>query len=160
MDVEKTQIRRAEPGDEELLAKDFWHPLAKEMEKYHEVNRLKKNAEEDAVSAFEDRIKDESYTFFFLEIDSEEVGYISLEEGNRSSREEEEYMAVIGLFVKERYREEGLGTELMSRAKEFAQEKDVDYMMVSAEWQNDRARKFYNENGFEEKKVKFVQMVD
>ena len=156
MDVE---IRKAEIEDAELLGKNFWHPLAEEMREYHKVNRLEENAAKEAVNGFKDRLKDESYEFFFLEQDGKEIAYISLERGERPTRELGKYIEVIGLYVKEEYRGEGIGTQLMSKARRYAEEKEADYMTVSAEWKNEKAREFYLKNGFEEKKVKFVRML-
>jgi GNAT superfamily N-acetyltransferase len=157
MDV---NIRKAEEDDAELLAKEFWHPLAEEMEKYHEINELRSKVEENAVAEFEDRLEDDKYEFFFLEVDGEEVGYVSLEKGERESREIGDYVAVIGLFVKEGFRGEGYGTKLIGKAKSYAENVGADYITVSAEWENEKARDFYLENGFEEKKVKFVQILE
>lgn len=157
MDVE---IRRAEEGDEELLAKEFWHPLATEMDKYHKVNELEEGAEKKAVEGFRDRLENDSYEFFFLEVDGEEIAYMSLEKGERSTRKLGRYIAVIDLYVKKGFRGEGYGTQLIEKAQKYAEEEDADYMMVAAEWENERAREFYLKNGFEEKKVKFVKMLD
>lgn len=159
MDVEETSIRRGEPGDEELLAKDFWHPLAKEMEKYHEVNKLKENADNMAVEGFHDRLTDDKFDFYFLSFGGEEVGYASLKNGKRETREKEDFVEITGLYIKEDYRSKGLGTKLLRKARKHAEERDADYLTVSAEWNNEKARRFYTKNDFREKKVKYVQLL-
>lgn len=44
--------------------------------------------------------------------------------------------------------------------KEKASECDTDYLEVSCEWNNGGARRFYEENGFTEKRVTFIQELD
>jgi len=130
------------------------------MENYHEVNELREEAAENGVDELEERIEDDKYSFFFLEVEGEKIGYISLMEGERPSRKMENYVAIIGLYVKEGFRGEGYGTELIEKAREYALEVQADYIMVSAEWKNQRAREFYRDKGFEEKKLKLIQVVD
>ncbi|MFB6100271.1 MAG: GNAT family N-acetyltransferase [Candidatus Nanohalobium sp.] len=154
------EIREAEEEDAELLAEDFWLPLAREMEDYHEVNELDDDAGETAVDGFQDRLEDGKYRFFFLELDGEEVGYVSLERGERETREHGKCIAIVGIFVKEGFRGEGYGTRLMEKAREYAEELDADYIVVEAEWDNSGARKFYSEKDFDEKKVRYVKMLE
>jgi len=154
------EIRKAELGDEQKLAEEFWHPLGEEMEDYHPANELKEDCAEDAPEEFRKRIKDEKYSFFFLELEDEEIAYISLEKGKRPSRKLEDYIDIVGIYVKKGFRDQGYGTKLIEKAKEISEESEAKYLTVSAEWENEEAREFYNKTGFEEKKVKFIQMVD
>lgn len=157
MDVE---VRKAEEEDAELLAEEFWHQLAKEMEDYHEVNELKEEADKRAVKGFKDRLNDNTYEFFFLEVNGEEIAYISLEKGERSTRKLSKYIAIIDLYVKQGFRGEGYGTRLIEEAQKYAEDKNADYMMLAAEWENERAQEFYSKNGFDEKKIEFIKMLN
>ena len=153
------EIRKAEIGDEEILAKQFWHPLAKQMEDYHPANKLKEDAAEEGVGEFRERIENNKYSFYFLEDDEMEIGYISIEKGDRVSRKLDKYIEILGLYVKKGFRGQGYGTKLIEKAREIAKDLEADYITVSAEWKNEEARKFYKEKGFEEKQVEFVQVV-
>ena len=150
------KIRKAEIGDEQKIAEKFWHTLGKEMEDYHSANELKESAEEEAVEKFGERIEDEKYSFYFLMEDGEEIGYISLEKSQRASWKLDKYVEILGVYVKKDFRDQGHGTKLIEKAGEVAKDLEADYMTVSAEWENKGARKFYQENGFDQKQVKFI----
>jgi ribosomal protein S18 acetylase RimI-like enzyme len=151
------EIVRASEADAEVLERDFWFPLAKEIEEYHEINELEESAEEDAVEKFEERLAKEDFLYFFIESEGEKVGYIGLKQGETPSRKMEKFLAVKELFVKEGFRGQGYGTRLLEKAEEVAEERGKDYLMVSAEWENEGARKLYERMGFKEKKVKYVK---
>lgn len=154
------EITEAKKGDEEEIAKDFWHPLGKQMEKYSELNKLKQCAVEDALKAFRKQLEEKEYRHFFLEQDGERKGLITIKIDNRPSREKGKLLEIINLYVKDEYRSQGLGTEMIEHAKELAREKDCDFIRTSAEWKNNGARSFYEKNGFEEKQVKYVDKLD
>lgn len=44
--------------------------------------------------------------------------------------------------------------------RKIAEEQGSDYLKVSSEWSNRQARKFYKENGFNEKQVVFTQKLE
>ncbi|MFT4250059.1 MAG: GNAT family N-acetyltransferase [Candidatus Woesearchaeota archaeon] len=54
------------------------------------------------------------------------------------------------ILAREKYRREGIGTQLMNKIKEHAQELGVRGISVNTGSQTTWARKFYEKNGFEE----------
>lgn len=154
------EIREAEHGEEQKLAEEFRIPLAREMEEYSELNHLEENPLESVTESFREILEKENQIPFILEIDGEEVGYMLLKKGEKSSRKHNEYLAVIDLFVKEGYRNNGYGTALIEKAEKIAEQEDRDYLMISAEWDNEAAQKLYRNQEFEEKKVTFTKKLD
>lgn len=154
------EIREAESEDAELIAKDFWHPLGKEMENYSELNELKEDADEEAIEEFRKQLEDDKHRIFLLEEGSEEVAFITVKIDERPSRKNGKYLAIINLYVKKGYRGQGYGTKLVEKSRQVAQKENRDYIMVSSEWENERARKFYEKLGFEPKKVKYTESLD
>lgn len=152
----KMKIREADNDDIEVLS-ELWYSLAKGMEEYSELNELKSTAKEDSRNGFSKLFEDEDTTIFLMETDDDAIGYMILQEGEHSSRVHENYVSIVDLFVKEGYRSQGYGTEMIGKAEKYAEQQDCDYLKVSSEWENREARKFYERNNFEEKKVEYTK---
>lgn len=127
------------------------------MEQYSELNELKDTAKQDSRDGFSRLFEDEDTTIFLLETEDEVIGYLILQEGKHPSRTYKNYVSVVDLFVKEGYRSQGYGTEMIEKAEEYAEQQDCDYLKVSSEWENKEARKFYKRYDFEEKKVEYTK---
>ena len=149
-------IREADKGDIETLSK-LWYKLAKGMEQYSELNELKDDVESESEEGFTKLLDDEDTTIFLLEAEEEVAGFMVLQEGEHPSRTHEKYISIVDLFVEGRYRSKGYGTEMMEKAEEYAEKQGCDHLKVSAEVENTEARKFYEKNGFRQKKVKYVK---
>jgi ribosomal protein S18 acetylase RimI-like enzyme len=149
-------IREAERDDIETLS-ELWYSLAEGMEQYSELNELKDTAKEDSREGFSKLFEDEDTTIFLLETEDEAIGFMVLQEGEHPSRTHENYVSIVDLFVKEDYRSQGYGTEMIEKAEVYAEQQECDYLKVSSEWKNKEARKFYKRNDFEEKKVEYVR---
>lgn len=152
------ELLEAGKDDVQVLA-ELWHSLAEEMEKYSELNEICEGSQKTAEKSFREILdKDEGKIFLIKE--GEIAGYTSIEHGRHESRKISRYTEIIDLFVKKDYRSQGIGSETVEEIKSIADQNDSEYLKVSAEWKNSRARKFYTENGFKEKQVKFVQRLD
>lgn len=137
---------------------ELWFDLAKGMEKYSEFNNIIYDRPEDVdKNAFIEQFKDKDYTYYLLRIDGENIGFITLKEGEHPSREYNSYTQIVNLFIREGFRNQGYGSEAVEKVKKIAKDNGSDHLKVSSEWNNEGARKFYNDNGFEEKQVTFVQ---
>jgi ribosomal protein S18 acetylase RimI-like enzyme len=152
-------IREATPGEGALIAAEFWYPLAEQMEPYSELNELTDDAVEKATAEFEDLLEaDDRYDFFYEE-DGAPVGYVSVEVGVRPTRKLGRYADVVDLYVKADYRGEGRGTALLERVESVAEDEDCDVLRVSAEWENDAARRLYERFGYERRQVEYTKTV-
>lgn len=151
-----------EAGKEELDTYiELWFSLAKGMEKYSDLNHLVYNeACEVSEDGFIEHFESEEYTYYLIKEDNEIIGFITLKEGEHPSREYSKYTRIVNLFIKEEYRSQGYGSKSIGKVKEIAVEQGSDHIKVSAEWDNEKARNFYKENGFEEKQVDFTQKLE
>jgi len=149
-------IQEAGKEDIEVLS-ELWYSLAKEMEKYSELNDLKSSAKENSRDGFYNLLEDEDTKIFLLEIEDEIVGYMILQEGKHPSRTHEKYISIVDLFVEKEYRSQGYGTEMMEKAEQYAEKQGCDHLKVSAEVKNTEARKFYEKNGYTQKQIKYVK---
>ncbi|MFC7203787.1 GNAT family N-acetyltransferase [Haloferax namakaokahaiae] len=140
---------------------DYWYSLATDMEQYGETNEVAYDGvDEVAEDGFHEHFEDENITDYLVEDDGETVGFVTLRIGTHPSRTYERYTHIVNLFVEAEYRSQGYGSEVVERVKELAQANDCDHLKVSCEWHNDGARRFYEDTGFEEKQVTFVQTLE
>jgi ribosomal protein S18 acetylase RimI-like enzyme len=150
------KLQKAEKDDIEILS-ELWHKLAKGMEQYSELNELKDNAKKESRNGFSKLLKDEDTTIFLLEVEDKVAGYMILQEGEHPSKTHEKYIPIVDLFVEEEHRGQGYGTEMMEKAEEYTERQDCDHLKVSVEVRNTEARKFYEKNGYRQKKVRYVK---
>ncbi len=152
-------IRRAREDEIDLLAEEFWYPLAKMMEKYSDLNKLAEDAVEKSKDGFEEILQGDKHTVFILEDSDEKLGFMMLREEESPTREHGRSVKIVDLYIKEGHRSQGYGTELVKKAREYAREKNFDYIRVSSEWENHKAREFYEKKGFTKKQVEYVDKV-
>lgn len=145
-------------GKEELDSYiELWFSLAKEMEKYSELNEIiYGNSEEVSKDGFIEQLESDKYTYYLIEEDSETIGFLVLKLDKHASRKYSQYTKIVNLFIKEDQRNQGYGTKAVEEVKQIAQENDSDHVKVSSEWENKGARKFYKDNGFNEKQIEFA----
>lgn len=153
-------IREATREDAHLLATEFWHPLATQMEAYSDLNELRDDAADHAIDGFETMLEREDVSVFLRELDDDPVAFVTVELGDHPSRERGQYAAINDLYVKEPHRGDGHGTALVERAEALADAEDCDFLEVSAEWENDPAREFYRDRDYEPKQVTFAKPLD
>ncbi|MFW5963998.1 MAG: N-acetyltransferase family protein [Natronomonas sp.] len=154
------RIREAEPGEGKMVAEAFWYPLAERMERYSELNALAEDALDAAIEGFEALLEDENRLVLLLEDEDTEVGFVAVEFGEHPTREKDGYASVTDLYIKEGFRGRGYGTRLLQRVEALAAAEGCAYLDVSAEWENDEARAFYENAGYEEKQVTYAKPLD
>ncbi|WP_276258526.1 GNAT family N-acetyltransferase [Haloglomus litoreum] len=152
-------IREATVGDAALIAEEFWYPLAQEMEPYSALNELCEDALERATAGFEELLAADQRWDFLLETDGAAVGYVSAEADTRATRTHDSYLAIPDLYVKPGFRGEGHGTALLERVERLAEVEGCEFITLGTEWANDRARAFYEANGYEPKQVEYAKLV-
>jgi len=155
-------IREATVEDAETVAREFWHPLAKHVEQYSELNAVRDDAADHAVDEFEDRIAGDDHLIFLLEADDAEapVACITADFGDHPSRKHGDHLYISALHVKEGHRGNGYGSALLEHVEAIADREDCDFLKVSAEWPNQPARTLYETRGYEPKQVTYTKPLD
>lgn len=82
------RIRKAKPEEAEIVAKDFWKPLAEMMTQYSKMNELEEDAAEHGVDGFRKLIEKENSGVLLLEREGEDIGFLSFERGKGKPRRE------------------------------------------------------------------------
>ena len=140
---------------------EYWYRLASEMEPYSELNELSMDGPAEALDGVEaNHLDDEDATPYLLVADGDDVGYLLLHDGEHPSRRLDSYVEIVDLYVTEEHRSEGYGSEVIQRVEAIARERGADYVKVGCEWNNEDARRFYEDTGFTEKHLTYVQRVD
>jgi GNAT superfamily N-acetyltransferase len=154
------KTRDATAEDARLLATEFWHPLAKRMERYSDLNELHDDAAEDAIAGFERLLESDDVRVFLREDAGDPVAFVTVELDERPSRERGRYASINDLYVREPHRGQGHGTALVEHAEALADRENCDFLTVSAEWGNEPAREFYRTLDYERKQVTFAKALD
>ncbi len=68
-------------------------------------------------------------------------------------------MRIIALAVKPNYQGQGIGTQLVSQAEKFANEKGVTVIGVNSGLKRELAHKFYEKQGFSKKGYSFTKIL-
>ncbi|MFC4248981.1 GNAT family N-acetyltransferase [Natribaculum luteum] len=138
-----------------------WYDLAKAMEAYSELNELAyADVDEVPDDGFRAHLDDEDTTDYRIVHDDETIGFVTLREGHHPSRQYSQYLRIVNLVVDDAYRSNGHGTAVIEHVKEMARERGCDHLKVSCEWQNEGARRFYRDTGFQPKQVDYVQPLE
>lgn len=151
------QIRPAKQGEDEAVIASLWIQLARDMVPYSELNEISEGAEQMAREGFADILGDDDCTIFLLSVNNQHVGYMFLSLGRNSILKYDRYVKIVDLFVEEEYRSQGYGDKLVHKAQQWGEERDCDYIAADTEWDNDGARRFFQDQGMEEKQVSFVK---
>lgn len=99
----------------------------------------------------EDDLNNPKTTIFLAELDSEVVGYISINLLDKSEYTHGGNRAVIDdLFVLRKYRKKGIGRALFKKARGHLKDKKVENISISVSSNNIPAIKAYEKFGFKE----------
>lgn len=151
-----------EAGLEDLDALvERWHALAEEMEPYDELNALADaDVEALAESGFRSHLDDDETTEYLIVHDDETIGFLTLRESEHPAQKYARSLRIVNLAIDEGHRNRGHGTAVVERVEELARERGCDHLKVPCEWENDGARRFYRESGFQPKQVVYAQPLD
>jgi ribosomal protein S18 acetylase RimI-like enzyme len=154
------ELVEADEADLDALV-ERWYELATAMEPYSALNEIT-YGDAAAVSddGFRAHLDDPDVTDYLVVVDGETVGFVTVETGERPSRERGRYLDVVNLEIDATHRNEGYGSAVLDRVETMARDDDRDYLTVSCEWNNDGARRFYRDAGFEPKQVTYARSLE
>ena len=147
-------------GDDATLLAEYWFALATAMEPYDELNEVAFDDPAPVESGVRNWFDDEDTSAYLITVDGNRVGYLLLREGEHPSRTHSTYLDVVDLYVAPDHRNDGHGSDAIDAVERFARDRGVDYVEVSCEWENEDARRFYEDNDFDPKQVTYTRRVD
>lgn len=92
-------------------------------------------------NAITNQINNENYTYFYIILDSQKVGYIGLSN-------KQDYLFLSKLYIKKDYRHKGIGKEAFDFIKQFAQNNNYNKIQLTVNKYNKHTINAYNKWGF------------
>ncbi|TKX68722.1 MULTISPECIES: N-acetyltransferase [Halorubrum] len=154
------ELVEADESDLDALV-ERWYDLATAVESHSSLNEIR-YADASSVSddGFRAHPDDPSVTDYLVVADGETVGFVTIETGTRPSRKRGRFLDIVNLEIDAEHRNGGYGTAVLERVAAMAREADRDYLTVSCEWNNEGARRFYRDAGFEPKQVTYARSLE
>ena len=88
------------------------------------------------------------------------LGYLTGAVRDRSWREQTKVAELDGLYLSEDIRNQGWGSKLIDRFKQFARDNNAKALKVMTNYNNSIARSFYEKNGFQEHATWYEQPLE
>lgn len=92
--------------------------------------------------------------------DDEVVGFVTFDVSDGSYATSVRRGVVENLYVVPEYRDQGVGSRLLSRAEDLLADRDVDVLSLEVMARNEDARRFYRRQGFERHRVELEKPVE
>jgi ribosomal protein S18 acetylase RimI-like enzyme len=145
------EIRHAAEADgPELL--ELWHGFTDYLSEYDEKYHHREGADERWLTYFENQLIDSKYgTVVVAEADDQVVGALEARvEGNHPVFRLDNHGFIHGHFVREGYRDQGIGRALMEAAESWlaTAPRDVDFYRVRVMPGDEQAAALYQDAGF------------
>ena len=122
-------------------------------------NDLGYNCELDSLrNRVEEMMNRGNYQIFVAEDDNKVVGYIGCV--NYLAFElENEGMKIIALAVSKEYRRNGIGTQLLKTAEQWAKENNIEVILLNSGLPREDAHSFYESQGYFKKSYGFIKRI-
>ncbi|WP_205783227.1 GNAT family N-acetyltransferase [Flagellimonas allohymeniacidonis] len=92
---------------------------------------------------------DENSEFYFVELESQVVGYLKINFGKSQTEiKDDNALEIERIYVLRTFYGKGVGQLLFGKAMEIAKDRDVEYVWLGVWEHNPRAIRFYQKNGF------------
>lgn len=96
---------------------------------------------------YKKNIERENDFLYVVCINENIIGYMTCWINNKKDWDKYSTLEIGNIYVKEKYRGKGIGTELINTAKKICKEKDIKYMQLKVLSDNSSAINFYRKNG-------------
>lgn len=147
-------IKEVETKQEALMCNDFLNKLIKDEKKYDD--NINDNI---SINNFYDNLYLNDNNKLFIAVDNDKsIGYIYLKI-TEPEKEAQLYKEVFidAVYVEEEYRNKGIATNLIKKAKEYSKEMGAKKISINVIIKNEIAYKLYEKEGFEQFSVNLKQ---
>ena len=124
----------------EDLADIIWHEYWIDLLSKEQIDYMLKKFQ--SIEAFENQIQNENYIYFYIQNDTEKIGYIGL-----SHRENDLFLSKF--YIKRDYRKKGIGSKTFEFIKHYAKELDYKKITLTVNKNNKNTILIYQKMGFE-----------
>lgn len=152
------EVRRANVDDAVAIVDDLWLPFAREMEELDNYNALAADARDAAIEHRREKLSDPKYCVHLAVEDGTFVGHTSAEiQASAPVFERGATLAISEVYVRPDWRRQGIASALLDALEDWGKKREYETVSLSVNVDNRAAKAFYEEFGFEPKRLKLVQ---
>ena len=149
--MNKINIREAKTKDLDLILKLNKKLFIKEYNEFDNSLNLNWTYSKRGREYFSERIKHDNGKVLIVEKENTVIGYLCggiQEQEEEFYRKDGIYAELENMFLEEKFRNLGIGREIVKLFITWCKKKEVNHINVTASFQNKKALKFYRKYGF------------
>jgi GNAT superfamily N-acetyltransferase len=152
------EIRQATRDDAVAIVEDLWLPFAREMAELDDYNALAAEAREDAVEHRREELSQADYCVQIAVEGGTFVGFASAEvQASSPVFERGANLGISEVYVRPEWRQQGIASALLDAIEAWGNEQEYETVSLTVNANNHAARAFYEDWGFETKRLKLVK---
>jgi ribosomal protein S18 acetylase RimI-like enzyme len=136
---------------------DMWVDLAAGQREFGSHLRTDENRTRIRESVVRHIVTD---TLLVAREDEDLVGFVMFSVESGSFDQDVRRGVIENLFVDESHRRETVGAQLLEAAEEVLRERDVEVVALEVMWENESAREFYADHGYEPHRVEVEKALE
>lgn len=143
-------VRRIEQQDLTPLIRELWEPFAREMAQLDSYNDLTEPLDYDAIEAYRrEQLTDPATALFVVEDKTELIGFVTATyQDSPPVFARGPAVNIDELYVRPEYRTDGIGSQLLTTAEEWAMSQGADYVTLGVNAKNEPALALYEAAGY------------
>ena len=144
------EIRETHEDELTRLVSECWKPFAIEMEAVDRSNALAEDAAEKQLAYCKSRLSDEISNIYVAVENGNLMGYVALDWRDAAPIfERDGSIYITELYVKEDYRSQGIGSELIERGEQWAIKQGIGRVSLTVNQSNGSAQDLYRTSGYD-----------
>lgn len=154
------ELREADGADLPRLV-DLWLSFAREMASVDDFDALAADARTAARDHRRAQLDRDDVTMLVASVDGDLVAFTTAEHRPAPPVfRRGDGVHVHELYVRPAYRRQGIATSLLTDVREWAAARGCEHLTLDVHVENDAARAFYREHGFDPQRERLVDSVD
>lgn len=151
------EIRQASKDDAVAIVEDLWLPFAQEMAELDDYNALAADAQEAAVEHRKEKLSQADYCVQIAVEDGTFIGFASAELQESSPVfERGSNLGISEVYVRSQWRQQGIASALLDAIEAWGNEREYETVSLTVNANNHAAKAFYEDWGFETKRLTLV----
>ena len=152
------EIRQASRDDAVAIVENLWLPFAQEMAELDDYNALADDPREDAVDHRREKLSQANYCVKIAVEDDTFVGFASAEvQPSAPVFERGSTLAISEAYVQPEWRHQGIASALLDAIEAWGSQREYETVSLTVNTDNHTAKAFYEDWGFETKRIQMVK---
>lgn len=151
------EICQASRDDAVAIVEELWLPFAREMAELDDYNALAAGAREVAIEHRREKLSKAEYCVQLAVEDGTFVGLASAElQASSPVFERGSTLGISEVYVRPKWRRQGIASALLDTLEAWGNEREYETVSLTVNANNHAAKAFYEDWGFETKRLKLV----